>query len=57
MQELYVDRLSDAPSNCESDKRSNDEDYDDIGPSTLRKGRKMMRLEVSDSGVNIDGRQ
>jgi hypothetical protein len=55
MQELHVDRLSYAPSNCESDKCSNDEDDDDdIGPSTLRKGGKRTRLEVSDSDVNID---
>jgi hypothetical protein len=34
MQELHADRLSDAPSDCESDKNSNDDNDNDFGPST-----------------------
>jgi hypothetical protein len=54
IQELRADRLSDAPSDCESDKSSNDYDDDEFGPSTSQKGRKRARLEVSDSDINID---
>jgi hypothetical protein len=49
--ELHADQLSGAPSDCESGKSSNG---DDIGPSTSQKGRKMARLEASDSDVNIE---
>jgi hypothetical protein len=51
MQELHADRLSDAPTDCESDKRSND---DDFGPSASHKCRKKAMLVVSDSDVNIN---
>jgi hypothetical protein len=55
MQELLAVQLSDDPSDCKSDKRSNDDDDDhDFGPSTSRKGRKRARLEVSVSVVNTD---
>jgi hypothetical protein len=41
LQELHVDRLSDASSYCESDKSSDDVDGDyDFGPSASKKGRK-----------------
>jgi hypothetical protein len=53
VQEFHADRLSDAPSDCESDTSSND-DEDDFGPSTSQKGRKWETLEVSESDVNID---
>jgi hypothetical protein len=51
VQELYADQLPDAPSDCETDKSSDD---DDSGPSTSQKGSKMAKLEVSNSDVNID---
>jgi hypothetical protein len=55
MQELYPDRLSDVPSDCESHTNSNgDDDDDDFGPSASQKGRKMTRLEVTDSDKNND---
>jgi hypothetical protein len=53
MQELHPDPLSDAPSDCESDKSSYDDDYD-FGSSKAHKDRKRERLEVSDPDVNID---
>jgi hypothetical protein len=40
MQELHSDRLSDTPSDCESDKSDHDDDDDDFGPSASKKGRK-----------------
>jgi hypothetical protein len=43
VQGLHADRLSDTPSDCESDKNSNDDDDDDdvdFGSSTSQKGRK-----------------
>jgi hypothetical protein len=52
MQELHLDRLSDVPSDCESDKRRNDDDV--FEPSTSQKGRKRARQEVSDSDLDID---
>jgi hypothetical protein len=56
-QELHVVLLSGAPSDCESDKRGNDDDDDDddvdFGSSTSQKDRKRPRLGVSDSDVNI----
>jgi hypothetical protein len=54
IQELHADLLSDAPSDCESDKSSNNDDDDEFGPSTSQKGRKRARLKVSDSDVNVD---
>jgi hypothetical protein len=54
MQELHTDWLSDAPSDCESDKSSNDDHDDDFLPSSSQKGRTRARLEVSDSYVIID---
>jgi hypothetical protein len=46
--------LSHAPTDCESDKRSNDEEDDGVRSSTSQNGRKRARFEVSDSDVNID---
>jgi hypothetical protein len=56
MQELRADRLSDTPSDCESDESNNDDDDDDddFVPSTSQKGTKRARLKVSDSDVNIN---
>jgi hypothetical protein len=54
MQDLHADWLSVVPSDCESDKSSNDHDNDDFWSSTSQKSRKRARLEVSDSDVNID---
>jgi hypothetical protein len=55
VRELHAARLSDDPNDCESDKSSNgDENEDNFGPSTSQKSRKITRLEVSDSDVNID---
>jgi hypothetical protein len=53
IRELHADQLSGAPSDCESSKSSSVDD-DDSGPSVSQKGRKMARLEVSGSDVNID---
>jgi hypothetical protein len=53
MQELQLDRLSDAPSDFESDKNINDE-VDVFGPSMSQKARRRARLEVSDSHLNTD---
>jgi hypothetical protein len=39
MQDLHVDRLPGAPSDCESDKSSTDDD-DDFGPQRHRKAKK-----------------
>jgi hypothetical protein len=38
--EFHADRLSDAPSDCESDTCSNDDNDDDFGHSMLQKDRK-----------------
>jgi hypothetical protein len=55
MQELHAARLSDAPNDCESDKSSNDDDYDDeFVPSASQKCRKRAWLEVTNADVNID---
>jgi hypothetical protein len=59
VQQLHADRLSDVPSDCESDKSSNDDDDDDDGdddfePSESQKGRRMARLEVGDSHIQND---
>lgn len=54
MQELYGYWLSDAPSDCESDRSSNDDSDVDFRPSTSQKGRRSVMLDLSDSDVNTD---
>jgi hypothetical protein len=54
MQELRADRLSDTPSDRESDKSCDDDDDDNFEPSASQKGRKRARLEVSDPDANTD---
>lgn len=54
MQELYRYWLSDVPSDCESDRSSNDDNDVDFRPSASQKGRKSVMLDLSDSDVNTD---
>jgi hypothetical protein len=54
MQGRHADWLSDASSDCESVRSSNDDNDVNFGPSASQKGRKRVRLDVSDSDVNID---